>query len=167
MCTPQSAQILLPVATADRFCWSKVCTAKWSRWITPIFLGNYCVAEATDRELEDFYQWSQLFSISDYNWPRQRLAQISVMGPVIPTADGHAITSNSAQTSLVTWLVGQHDHFIRTRMWLLPNYPSDQSGELSLATRFLIPQPAKIARGIMIKTVTGRHHRQKIDCDKA
>ena len=30
-------------------------------------LGSYCVAEATDRELEDFYQWSQCFSISDYN----------------------------------------------------------------------------------------------------
>ena len=30
-------------------------------------LGSYCVAEATDRELEDFYQWSQLFSISDSN----------------------------------------------------------------------------------------------------
>lgn len=28
-------------------------------------LGSYCVAEATDRELEDFYQWSQLFSIPD------------------------------------------------------------------------------------------------------
>jgi hypothetical protein len=30
-------------------------------------LGSYCVAEATERELEDFYQWSQCFSISDYN----------------------------------------------------------------------------------------------------
>jgi hypothetical protein len=29
-------------------------------------LGSYCVAEATERELEDFYQWSQWFSISDY-----------------------------------------------------------------------------------------------------
>ncbi len=28
-------------------------------------LGSYCVAEATDRELEEFYQWSQLFSIPD------------------------------------------------------------------------------------------------------
>jgi hypothetical protein len=32
---------------------------------TSFALGSYCVAEATERELEDFYQWSQLFSNSD------------------------------------------------------------------------------------------------------
>ncbi len=30
-------------------------------------LGSYYVAEATDRELEEFYQWSQLFSIAGSN----------------------------------------------------------------------------------------------------
>jgi hypothetical protein len=36
-----------------------------------------------------------------------------------------------------------------------------------LPTRFLIPQPANIARGIMMKIVTGRHHTQTTNSDKA
>ncbi len=34
---------------------------------TSFALGSYCVAEATDRELEEFYRWSEHFTTAGYN----------------------------------------------------------------------------------------------------